>query len=78
MINPKIYVAIRRFLMKSKIIIVSILIIFLFSIGAVSAIEDTNDTDVGNEDILPVNNGEEVNDDFLYSINEDENESIVA
>lgn len=64
--------------MKSKIIIVSILIIFLFSIGAVSAIEDTNDTDVGNEDILPVNNGEEVNDDFLYSINEDENESIVA
>ena len=63
--------------MKSKIIIVSILIIFLFSIGAVSAIEDTNDTAVGNEDILPVNDGEEVNDD-LYSINEDENEYIMA
>ncbi|MBR5954891.1 MAG: hypothetical protein IK021_05755, partial [Methanobrevibacter sp.] len=64
--------------MKSKIIIVSILIIFLFSIVAVSAIDDTNDTIVNNENILSVNNDEKAYDSFLSSVNEDENESIIT
>ena len=64
--------------MKNKLILVLICFIFLFSIVAVSAIEDTNDTTVNNVDILSVNNGETVYNNDTFFISQDEDDSLLT
>ena len=61
--------------MKRKVMIFSIFIIFLFSIVAVSAMDDTNGTVVNDEDILLIDEPETV---YNESLNENEGDSILA
>lgn len=63
--------------MKYKIIILLILIIFSFSVSSVSAMDDTNDTVVSEDNLLSVNDLELQSND-TYSVSEENNDNVIC
>ena len=63
--------------MKYKIIILLILIIFSFSVSSVSAMDDTNDTVVSDDNLLSVNDLELQSND-TYSVSEENNDNVIC
>lgn len=64
--------------MKSKLIILLIMLIFLFSIVSVSATDDINDTILNNDERLSLENDEAIYANDTHLISDDENESFLS